>query len=338
MAKVSTKAPSAPAPSAPSGGGMSIAAGADYNAPDKSDGAYSTEDVMALFDGGEQGGDDGVVEDGAVPPVEGGEEGAQEAAGGEEKPEADYRMPEGWEEAMWKALQPEVRGKVDSLIKGHADIVSKHAGELEAMKTQTAQTLAKAGAEAQQVLDFAHAVIEGEFQNMNWQELRQNPELFVQAQELFSGRRAALAQLQNQLAANQQAMQAQAMEQARAALATEWGATEPKLKALLGAEYSRDGFKASMRDYLKNAGATDAEISGIGRGYMLELATKAMLYDKGLGVRQAAAAKVADAPKVQAPNGSAPADGDVARLKAARAHLNKNPNSTEALAALFDAM
>ena len=84
--------------------------------------------------------------------------------------------------------------------------------------------------------------------------------------------------------------------------------------------------------------ATDAEISGIGRGYMLELATKAMLYDKGLGVRQAAAAKVADAPKVQAPNGSGPADGDGARLKAARAHLNKNPNSTEALAALFDAM
>jgi hypothetical protein len=71
---------------------------------------------------------------------------------------------------------------------------------------------------------------------------------------------------------------------------------------------------------------------------MLELATKAMLYDKSFEARQAAAAKVAEAPKVQSPNGSGADNGDGARLKAARAHLNKNPNSTEALAALFAAM
>ena len=341
MAKVSNApASTASVSSAPSGGGMSIAAGADYNAPDKSDGAYSTEDVMALFAGNseEQGGADDGIEDGAVPPVDGGKEGAQDGAGGEETHEADYPMPEGWEEAMWQALQPDVRGKVDALIKGHADAVSKHTGELEAMKAQTAQTLAKANAEAQNLLDFARQVIEGEFANVNWQELRQNPELYMQAQDLFNGRRSALNQLQAQLAANQQAAQQQAMAQAQAALASEFAATEPKLKAMMGAEYDRVKFRDGMREYLKKAGATDAEISGINRGYMLELATKAMLYDKSFEARQAAAAKVAEAPKVQSPNGSAADNGDGARLKAARAHLNKNPNSTEALAALFAAM
>lgn len=341
MAKVSkTPASTASVSSAPSGGGMSIAAGADYNAPDKSDGAYSTEDVMALLagDGEAQGGTDDGLDEGAVSPVEGGEEGAQDGAGGEETHKADYPMPEGWEDAMWKALQPEVRGKVDALIKGHADAVSKHTGELEAMKAQTAQTLAKANAEAQQLLDFARQVVEGEFANVNWQGLRQNPELYMQAQDLFNSRRAALNQLQAQLAANQQAAHQQAMAQAQAALATEWAATEPRLKAMMGAEYERLKFRDGMRDYLKKAGATDAEISGINRGYMLELATKAMLYDKSFEARQAAAAKVAEAPKVQSPNGSGADTGDGARLKAARAHLNKNPNSTEALAALFAAM
>lgn len=340
MAKVSNApANTASVSSAPSGGGMSIAAGADYNAPDKSDGAYSTEDVMALLagDGEGQGGEENLEADSA-PSVEGGEEGAQEAAGGEESHEADYPMPEGWEDAMWKALQPEARGKVDALIKGHADAVSRHTGEMEAMKAQTAQTLAKANAEAQQLLDFARQVVEGEFANVNWQELRQNPELYMQAQDLFNGRRSALNQLQAQLAANQQAAQQQAMAQAQAALASEFAATEPKLKAMMGAEYERVKFRDGMRDYLKKAGATDAEISGINRGYMLELATKAMLYDKSFEARQAAAAKVAEAPKVQAPNGSGSDNGDGARLKAARAHLNKNPNSTEALAALFAAM
>ena len=341
MAKVSnTQASTASVSSTPSGGGMSIAAGADYNAPDKSDGAYSTEDIMALFagDGDAQGGTDDGIEEGAGVAVEGGEEGAQEAAGGEEAPEADYPMPEGWEDAMWKALQPDVRGKVDALIKSHADAVSKHTGELEAMKAQTAQTLAKANAEARQVLDFARQVIEGEFANMDWQELRKNPELYMQAQDLFNGRRAALTQLQAQISANQQAVHQQAMTQAQAALASEFAATEPRLKAMMGAEYDRVKFRDGMRDYLKKAGATDAEISGINRGYMLELATKAMLYDKSFEARQAAAAKVAEAPKVQTPSGSGSDNGDGARLKAARAHLNKNPNSTEALAALFAAM
>lgn len=341
MAKVSNApASTASVSSAPSGGGMSIAAGADYNAPDKSDGAYSTEDVMALLagDGEDQGGADDGMEDGVVPPVEGGEEGAQEAAGGGETPEADYPMPEGWEEAMWQALQPDVRGKVDALIKGHADAVSKHTGELEAMKAQTAQTLAKANAEAEQILSFAREIIEGELRNVDWNALESQPELFIEAQKLFQNRRANLRNLQAQLAANQQAAHQQAVAQARAALASEFATTEPKLKAMMGAEYDRVKFRDGMRDYLKKAGATDAEISGINRGYMLELATKAMLYDKSFEARQAAAAKVAEAPKVQSPNGSAADNGDGARLKAARAHLNKNPNSTEALAALFAAM
>ena len=302
------------------------------------------------FDGMEEGGglygenavdafesllDDGEPDAGEAENPEPGEK--HEAQDGEAGKAADYPMPEGWEETMWQALQPDVRGKVDALIKSHAEAVSRHTGEMDALRNQTAQTMAKANADAQRLLDFAREVIEGEFRNVDWQELRQNPELFRQAQGLFHGRRAALAQLQAQVNAGRQAMEQQAMAQAKTALASEWAATEPKLKALLGAEYSADGYKASMREYLKKSGASDAEIAGIGRGYMLEIATKAMLYDKNLDALKAASAKVAGAPKVQAPRGAGSADDGDALAKA-RARLSRNPDSLEAQIGLFEAL
>ena len=73
------------------------------------------------------------------------------------------------------------------------------------------------------------------------------------------------------------------------------------------------------------------------RGYELELATKAMLYDNFMEAKAKASAKVAEAPKVQAPRGVKLAgEGDA--LARARARLDKNPNSGDAIEALFEAM
>lgn len=308
-----------------------------------------------VTDGFDAGADDGLYGDHAITAFESlydGEEendvGQNDAADGAEDdnvagqeetvPEQpDLPMPEGWEAAMWQAMAPEMRGKVDAMVKAHADTVSKHAGELSALKTQTAQTLHKANAEAQKLLDFAREVIEGELRNVDWQALRQQPELYMQAQDLFHSRRLALAELQQQIDANRQATERAGMEQAKSFIASEWAATEPKLKALVGADYNRDGYKATMRDYLKKAGASDAEISSIGRGYMLEIATKAMLFDKNMEARKAASAKVAEAPKVQAPRGAGSAEDGDAYAKA-RARLSRNPNSLEAQVGLFEAL
>ena len=116
-----------------------------------------------------------------------------------------------------------------------------------------------------------------------------------------------------------------------------------KLREMIIQEEMKTGSKLPaeaelMARVLQENGVPREAIGMMSKGYELELATKAMLYDRGLDARRAAAAKVAEAPKVQTPHGAASADGDGARLKAARAALNKNPNSTEALAALFAAM
>ena len=46
---------------------------------------------------------------------------------------------------------------------------------------------------------------------------------------------------------------------------------------------------------------------------------------------------MAEAPKIQKPRGAASAEND-GRAQKARAMLNKNPNSVDALAAVFEAM
>lgn len=87
---------------------------------------------------------------------------------------------------------------------------------------------------------------------------------------------------------------------------------------------------------MQEQGCPAEVINGLTRGYEVKLIAKAMLYDKLMTQRAAAAKKVAEAPKVQAPRGAAPADNS--RVAKARALLNKHPNDTGALAALFEAM
>ena len=37
---------------------------------------------------------------------------------------SEYPMPEGWEEAMWQGATHEVRGKIDSMVKSHAEALA----------------------------------------------------------------------------------------------------------------------------------------------------------------------------------------------------------------------
>lgn len=339
MAKISNvPASTASVSSAPSGG-MSIAAGADYSAPDKSDGAYSTEDIVGLFDEKEEQNEAGTADAGADTSAENGDEAAQDVAGGEETHEADYPMPEGWEEAMWQGASAELRGKVDSMVKAHAEAIAAKEKAMQDAAAQHREQVMKANAEMQTSLGIMRRVVEGEFSGIDWAGLSKNdPALYVDLQHQYQQRMGAIQQMQQNVAAQSaQLAQAQAAE-ARQNMQAELAAALPKVKALVGAGFTNDGFRTDLVGYLQKAGVPMKAIGAMSRGYELELATKAMLYDKSFEARQAAAAKVAEAPKVQTPSGSASVDGDGARLKAARARLNKNPNSTAALAELFDAM
>lgn len=340
MAKVSNAAPaaSAPAPSeAPAGtsGGMSIAAGSDYSEP-KSDGAYSADDIVALFnpqDSGEGGEPSGGAEpEQGADPVQGGE-------GGTDPQPADYPMPEGWDDAMWQGTAPELRGKIDSMVKAHAEALSSREKAMQEAAAKHMQEQVRANAEMQTSLGIMRRVVEGEFAGIDWAGLaKQDPAMYVELQAQYQQRMNAIQQMQKNVAAQSASIAQAQAAQAQEAMKAERAAVLPKIQALMGSGYNGAKFSAELKAYLEQSGVPSNIVGMMSKGYEVELATKAMLYDRNMEARQAAAAKVAEAPRVQEPHGAGTADGDGARIKAARAHLNKNPNSTEALAALFAAM
>ena len=110
----------------------------------------------------------------------------------------------------------------------------------------------------------------------------------------------------------------------------------PRIAELVGEGFERKAFREEMAEYLLKSGVPMEALRAMSRGYELELCTKAMLFDKMQKRRAEAEAKLAEVPAVLSPRRSGREEGD--RLGRARAALNKNPNSTEALAALFAAM
>jgi hypothetical protein len=117
----------------------------------------------------------------------------------------------------------------------------------------------------------------------------------------------------------------------------ELAAVLPKVKALMGAGYTGETYRAELAQYLEKSGVPVEAIGSITKGYELELATKAMLWDRQQSVRDAASAKMASAPKVQSPRGGDSMDGGD-RLKKAMARLDRNPNDPDAAVEAFYAV
>lgn len=110
-----------------------------------------------------------------------------------------------------------------------------------------------------------------------------------------------------------------------------------RVAAIVGKDFDRAAFREELRTWLRAQGVPDEAVNAMRHGFEVEIATKAMLFDKMAEARKSAASKVAEAPSVLAPQGRPEADGND-RVRRARAALSKNPNSTEALAELFSAL
>lgn len=134
-----------------------------------------------------------------------------------------------------------------------------------------------------------------------------------------------------------EACRAREEEQARRDMEAAFPAILERVAALVGKDFERGSFRDSMRSWLREQGVPDEAVAAIRHGWELEIAAKAMLYDRMAEARRTAAAKLAEAPAVLAPHGRSEQDG-TDRLRRARAALIKHPNSTEALAELFAAL
>lgn len=245
-------------------------------------------------------------------------------------------MPEGWEEAVWKDLPDVAKQAVQAREQAHALAMSRKAQEYMALQGQRDQLAVEANAQIQSALASLQAVVAADYQGVNWEQLAQtDPGTYVRLQRGFQQRMALHQTIQRRLAAATQQYNQQKAAELQQHMQGQFSSVEPELRAMYGAGYDPKGFAQEMATYMRGQGVPENVVNGLTNGYELKLVAKAMLYDKMQSHRAEAAKKVTQAPQVQTPRGPVMTKGNE-RAARARALLNRNPGSTEALAAVLE--
>lgn len=306
-------------------------------------GVYDVDSIADMFSGGEDAGEVFDSESEEEENVSGAAAENEESATGEGEGDAqteetpEIPMPEGWEDAMWQGLAPEVRSAVHAREQAHAQAIAQAQAEQQAAKQEQEKFAIAANAQIQQALATMKQIVEGEYSGVDWNSLAQSdPATYIKLQQAYNSRMGAIQRIQQGVAQQVKQYEAARAQEAHKAMAAEFATVQPEIKALIGAGFDGKTFATDMAQYMASQGCPAHVINGLSKGYEVKLIAKAMLYDKMMTNRAAAAKKVAEAPKVQAPRGAVPADNS--RAAKARALLNKNPDSTDALAAVFEAM
>lgn len=246
-------------------------------------------------------------------------------------------MPAGWDASLWQCLGPEVRAAINAGEQAHAQAMARVRAEWRAERQLQDAFAVAANAQIQQALATMKQIVEGEYGAVDWQDLaRRDPAAYVRLQQACSARMAAIRRVQQGVEQQTRLYEARRAAQARQAVAEEFAVVQPEIRAMLGAAFNGRQFAEDVARYMQEQGCPDEVINNLSRGYELKLVAKAMLYDRLQAQRAAAARKLAQAPAVQPPRGLTPS-GSHSRARQALSRLNRNPNSTDALAALFEA-
>lgn len=303
------------------------------------EGVYDVDAMVDLFSGEDEASAPDGEDDGSADPEPAVRaESPEEAEPAEETPkdEDDVPMPEGWEEAVWLGLTPQVRHVVHEREQAHAQAMAQAEHERQQTLKSQEQFAVAANAQIQQALAAMKQIVEGEYAGLDWNGLSQSdPAAYVRLQQSRNARMDAIARIQQGVAQTAEQYEAQRALQARRDMAAEFARVQPEIRALMGAGFDGPAFAADAAKYLLEQGCPPEVVNGLSKGYEVKLVAKAMLYDRLQARRAKAARKVAAAPEIPSPKGAARSDGND-RAKKARALLNKNPNSTDALAALFE--
>ena len=313
----------------------------DFREEGREEGVYDMDAVAELFEEGaaeDPGEASGDAEDvgGEFPAGEDGAGPQRAEEPGAEESLPDVPMPEGWEESVWQGLGPEAKNAVNAREQAHAKAVAAvRAEQLEERKRQEAFAV-EANAQIQQALFAMRRIVEGEYGLVDWNALAKNdPAAYVRLQQAYQARMEAIGRVQRGVARQVRQYEAERAAEARKALAEEAAMARPEIAALMGSGFDGKAFAAELASYMTEQGCPPEAIHGLSRVYELKLATKAMLYDRLQARRAQAVKKVAAAPRVQVPGGGSSVEEG--RARKAREMLGRNPDSTDALAALFEA-
>lgn len=303
----------------------------------------SVEDIVSALDADDNAAGDNAGEENDPKPGEQPDDAGQNGEGeGQGQPAAptepaEVPMPEGFNADTWGKLAPDARSAVHAMAEAHAQAIAQ---ERQTVLTERADRDSQINAAAT-LLGQANQLIEelakAEYAGIDWQALsEQNPSEYIRMAREMQKRTDAVRAFGARIQQTAQAVAAKRAQEYQQNLSAEYQTVEPKIRALIGDGYDGKKYTAEVYQYMRDAGIPDKAINSLSKGYELELVTKAMLYDKMGKARAAAAQKVAEAPKVQAPSGVR--DDTASIQKQAFARFYKNPNSTDALAAALAAM
>ena len=295
----------------------------------------STDDLSDVLAGDGTGSHEDAASEEAVPDKA--DTGTAEASA-EEAAQSDVPMPEGFEEKAWSTLPQEARQAVHGMAVAQAQALAQERQASASVRTERDRQINAAGALLANANQLLQAVTDAEYAGIDWQTLSQtDPASYVQLSRQYAQRKEAIQQLGERVRQAAQAVQAQRKAEYQQSLQNEMATVEPRLKALLGADFSAPKFAQEAAQYLAGQGVPMDAIGRISKGYEVELIAKAMAYDRMAGTRRMAEQKMADAPKVEA--GGRSVNGEEgAALKRARDILKHNTRSTQALADVLGAL
>lgn len=250
---------------------------------------------------------------------------------------AEVPMPEGFSADTWGKLAPEARSAVHAMAEAHAQAIAQERQTVLNERADRDHQINAAATLLGQANQLIEAIVNAEYSGIDWQALsEQNPTEYIRMAREMQKRTDAVQALGARIRQTAQAVAAKRAQEYQQNLAAEYQTVEPKIRALIGDGYDGKTYTAEVYQYMRDAGVPDKAINSLSKGYELGLVTKAMLYDKMAKARAAAAQKVAEAPKVQAPSGVK--DDTASVQKQTFARFYKNPDSTDALAAALAAM
>lgn len=303
----------------------------------------SVEDIVSALDGDDNAAGDNAGEENEPKPGEqpddAGQNGEGERQGQQAAPTepAEVPMPEGFNADTWGGLAPEARSAVHAMAEAHAQAIAQERQTVLSERADRDSQINAAATLLGQANQLIEELAKAEYAGIDWQALsEQNPSEYIRMAREMQKRTDAVQALGARIRQTAQAVAAKRAQEYQQNLSVEYQTVEPKIRALIGDGYDGKKYTAEVYQYMKDAGIPDKAINSLSKGYELELVTKAMLYDRMSKARAAAAQKVAEAPKVQAPSGVR--DDTASVQKQAFARFYKNPNSTDALAAALAAM
>ena len=303
----------------------------------------SVDDIISALDAGDKTAGDNAGEENEPKPGEQPDDAGQNGEGeGQGQPAAptepaEVPMPEGFNADTWGKLAPDARSAVHAMAEAHAQAMAQERQTVLKERADRDNQINAAAALLGQANQLIEAIVNAEYSGIDWQALsEQNPTEYIRMAREAQKRTDAVQALGARIRQTAQTIAAKRAQEYQQNLSAEYQTVEPKIRALIGDGYDGKTYTTEVYQYMKDAGVPDKAINSLSKGYELELVTKAMLYDKMAKARAAAAQKVAEAPKVQAPSGVR--DDTASVQKQAFARFYKNPNSTDALAAALAAM